>query len=219
MKTGFPYKRVFGLIGAPRSGKGSVANFLTETRNFKQMAFADQIKEEFGINKEDFEAAKIAGNIKELRDELWAFSASKKKEDPMYFINKIVEKALYSNNSVVITDIRTPEEYQVMWNCFPEFIRRVYWIKRAGLDEMDNGYLKESKLKVDYIEKFRPGVRNIYNSENGGLYEFFRHLDNFFLKEDICDIYLADHLFNKISSSSKYNEIMKQYFYFLRKEV
>ena len=44
---GVPFKRAFGLVGAVRSGKDSVANFLVETRGFVPLAFADQIKEEF----------------------------------------------------------------------------------------------------------------------------------------------------------------------------
>lgn len=36
-----------GLIGAPKSGKSLIGNFLTNNRNYKQFAFADQIKKEF----------------------------------------------------------------------------------------------------------------------------------------------------------------------------
>lgn len=214
----FPFKRVFGLIGSPRCGKDRVADFLTETRDFIQLAFADQIKEEFGISKEDFEAAKIAGNIQELRNKLWAFSAEKKKDDQMYFINKVVEKAKNSKQSVVITDIRTPQEFYIMWGCFPEIIRRVYWVRRKDNVEVENGKLKESELEIDYINKFKNhGIKYITNDTNG-LYGFFRHLDEFFLQEDICDIYLADHLFNRISSSRKYNMVIEQYFKYIRKE-
>lgn len=214
----FPFKRIFGLIGVPRCGKNEVANFLTETRGFIQLAFADQIKEEFGISKEDFEAAKIAGNIQELRDELWTFSAEKKKDDPMYFINKVINKAESSTKSVIITDIRTEPEFYAIMNSFTDkYIRRVYWVKRKGNIEVENGRLRDSKLDVHYIDKFRHGVKHIANDTNG-LYSFFRHLDDFFLKEDICDIYLSDHLFNKISSSKMYNEMIEQYFYFMGKE-
>src|SRR5690242_14178452 len=112
----FPKKRIFGLIGAPRSGKDTVANYLQETRNFGAMAFADKIKEEFGISKEDFEAAKIAGNIEDLRKKLWDFSAVKKKIDPLYFIKKVMDEANSYQKSTVITDIRTLDELEAFFN-------------------------------------------------------------------------------------------------------
>ena len=194
MTVYFPFKRVFSLVGALRVGKNSVADFLSETRGFTQMAFADQIKEEFGINKEDFEAAKIAGNIEELRNKLWAFSAEKKKEDPNYFINKVVEKAEKSEKSVVITDIRTEEELAAFYNINSR-IRRVYWIRGNFEQEIDeNDFLAGSKLKRHIIANcLSPSLttydtRCIHNDKKG-LYAFYRQLDRYFFHEDIEDIW------------------------------
>lgn len=193
MTVAFPFKRVFGLVGAIRTGKDSVANFLSETRGFIQIAFADQIKEEFGISLEDFEAAKIAGNIEELRDKLWTFSAEKKKEDPNYFIKKVIEKAEKSEQSVIITDIRTDEELGAFHD-IDSRIKRVYWIRGDIEKEVDgNGFLDNSKLKRNIIVNCLMSpvslydTRCIYNDKKG-LYAFYRQLDRYFFHEDIEDI-------------------------------
>jgi len=190
---GFPFRRIFGLVGAMRTGKDSVANFLTETRGFKQMAFADQIKEEFGISKADFEAAKIAGNIEELRDRLWAFSADKKKDDPEYFIKKVIDKAIGWEDPVIITDIRTSEEFSAFLHIEAQQPKRVYWVRGNFEPEFDeNRCLAGSKLPEDMVANcMGPGskydLRCIHN-EKRGLYGFYQQLDRFFFLEDIQDI-------------------------------
>lgn len=191
--------RIFGLVGAIRTGKDSVANFLIETRDFKRMAFADQIKEEFGISKADFEAAKIAGNIEELREKLWAFSAAKKKDDPLYFIKKVIDKARSHEGSVIITDIRTEEELSSFFDIdlgLSQHLKRVYWVKGDFEQEVDDkGRLNGSKLLRSQVTKcqsiYNTGYRDlrcIYNDEPG-LYRFYQYLDKFFFTEDIEDIW------------------------------
>jgi len=181
----FPFKRIFGLIGAPRAGKDSVAQFLQETRDFKPIAFADRIKEEFGISKEDFEAAKIAGNIDDLRDRLWAFSAEKKKDDPLYFINLVVKDTLANQDSVVITDIRTPEELEAA-----QSVGRVYWVSRDPEGEEDNGVLRGSKLNFAELAKqaFEDSKIRVIDNLSDGLFGFYKELDKFFFMEDIMDL-------------------------------
>jgi hypothetical protein len=184
----YPLKKIVGLLGAPRAGKDQVANFLTETRGYVQLAFADQIKKEFGVSKEDFEAAKIAGNIEELRDRLWAFSAKKKQQDPFYFINKVVDYALASPSSVVITDIRTKEELLTI-----EQINKhatIYWVT-GQCNSFKDDYLAGSKLKkTDILDRFQSGNNyyRIISNENNGLYSFYKYLDRYFFYEDIVDI-------------------------------
>ena len=198
----FPFNRIWGLIGGTRVGKNSVADFLSETRGFVQMAFADQIKEEFGISLEDFEDAKIAGNIEELRDKLWAFSAEKKKEDPNYFIKKVVRKAEKSEQSVIITDIRTEEELAAFYNINSR-IKRVYWVRGDCEKEIDeNCLLDNSKLRLDIItnclgQTSEYDMRCIYNDKKG-LYAFYRQLDRYFFHEDIEDMWSEEILSNNM---------------------
>lgn len=194
MTIAFPFKRVFGLLGATRTGKDSVANFLSETRDFAQIAFADQIKEEFGISKEDFEVAKIAGNIEELRNKLWTFSAKKKKEDPKYFIKKVIKKANQSEQSIIITDIRTEEELVAFYN-IESRIKRVYWVRGDFEKETDdkgriNGseFFRSAIANQQMTYSAENGMRAIYNDKNG-LYAFYQELDKFFFAEDVEDIW------------------------------
>lgn len=177
-------KKVYGLIGKIRVGKDSVANFLSETRNFKQLALADQIKEEFGVSKEDFEAAKITGKIDELREKLWDFSAEKKKTNPKYFINKVFDRVLESKKSVIITDIRTEEEMNAFFQL--DFkLKRLYWVKDLSDNIYDNGFLIGSKLSRYYLESFSD-IKGIINPKTG-IYQFYQYLDKFFFLEDIMD--------------------------------
>lgn len=193
----YPNKRVFGLIGAPRSGKDTVAKYLQESRNFASMAFADKIKEEYGISKEDFETAKITGEIDRLREELWNFSANKKKEDPEYFIRLVMEETAKIERSIVITDIRTEDEFNALFKYLPaNIIKRVYMIGDSAdaWESIDGDFcnykIKDSKISKEFycnqwIVKQR--IRCIDNKRNG-LYKFYLYLNNFFFKEDIMDL-------------------------------
>lgn len=187
----YPHKRIFGLLGAPRAGKDSVAKYLQESRNFVAMAFADKIKEEYGLNKGDFEAAKISGDIDKLRQDLWNFSASKKKNDPLYFIRQVLEEASRCTNQVVITDIRTPEELNAFFS-YGEHKKRAYIVYRDILNEdfgKKDNILFGSKIDLNTINNYKKldlmiGIRNSYDS----LYHFMRYLDSFFFKEDVMDL-------------------------------
>jgi hypothetical protein len=187
---GFPCKRLFGLIGAPRAGKDTVADYLQQTRNFVAFAFADKIKEEYGISIEDFEAAKITGNIDELRAKLWEFSAKMKEKDPNYFIDKVMRDATGCQESVIITDVRTPEELDAFFSYGDEStIRRIYWVRKHIPWEFEDEILRESKLTRDLInEKVKGGDIQIIDNVARTAYYFHRDLDNFFFEEDIVDL-------------------------------
>jgi hypothetical protein len=192
----YPNKRIFGLIGAPRSGKDTVARYLQESRDFASVAFADKIKEEYGISNEDFEAAKITGEINRLRQELWDFSAEKKKDDPEYFIRLVMEEAATTERSIVVTDIRTEDEFNALFKYLPaDIVKRVYMVgESAATWESINGGLanykiKDSKLSRDFYfsQYFAGKIRTIENKVKG-LHRYFLYLSNFFFKEDIMDL-------------------------------
>jgi hypothetical protein len=192
----FPNKRVFGLLGAPRSGKDEVAKYLQESRNFASMAFADKIKEEFGISKEDFETAKITGEINRLRQELWDFSAQKKKDDPEYFIRLVMEEAAEIEQSIVITDIRTEDEFNALFRHSPLGVtNRVYMVERSidTWEPVDKEYsdytIKGSKISASFYcnQADKQKIKIIDNKEDG-LYKFHQYLQGFFFKEDIMDL-------------------------------
>lgn len=192
----FPKKRIYGLVGVPRAGKDSVADFLGETRGFVKLAFADKVKEEFGINKDEFEAAKISGDASTLRDDLWGFSESIKKKDPEYFIRSVISDAKAMDQSCVITDIRTVDEADSVLAAGGH----IYWIARgaqsqyevnAGAFHDDSVNLIGSKLKMSYLyEKLDDkdcsfDLLDVYGS---GLFSMYRQLESIFFSEDIICI-------------------------------
>jgi len=185
---GFPFKRVYGLIGSPRDGKNSVAQFLEETRGFTSLAFADQIKEEFGIKKEDFEAAKISGEIDKIRKALWDFSEKKTKNNPSYFISSVMQRVSDLDGSVVITDIRTMDELCAIigYKCSFNEVKMSYFVSRDFENSFKNGMLCESKLSQETI---LGGIEDCtisrINNNRSGLFYFYRDLDSFFAKEDL----------------------------------
>ena len=163
-----------------------MAKYLQESRDFASMAFADKIKEEYGITNEDFEAAKITGEIDRLRQELWNFSAQKKKNDPEYFIKLVIDEAIKLEKSIVITDIRTPEELSAV----KKIGAKIYFVCRS-MSCLRNEYLEESKIKSQYIRsKIIPKtgeITTILNFENSS-YRFIRRLEKLFFIEDIMDL-------------------------------
>lgn len=188
----FPQKRIYCLIGIPRSGKDTVAKYLQESRNFEVFAFADKIKEEFGITKEDFEAAKITGDIEKLRRDLWEFSKEKTKNNPLYFIDKVITAAYFTVKSVVITDIRTTIEYSQALYGIQKYkaIRKAFWIIKGNIaDQFDQeDMLKDSKISKQFLENLNSEIFKIHN-KNNALHRFLSDLERCFLTEDILELH------------------------------
>jgi hypothetical protein len=118
-----------GLIGAPRSGKSLIGEFLSSSKGYKQFAFADQVKEEFfslsKFSEKDFEWAKRYNRDleQEIRSSLWKYSDSRKKENGnLYFIEPIVKKIKEYGGDAVVTDIRTEEEIEELRKIGVKFV-------------------------------------------------------------------------------------------------
>lgn len=180
----YPFKCVYGLMGPPRSGKDIVAKYLQESRDFVSLAFADKIKEEYGISVSDFESAKTSSNIEELRQELWGFSASKKAINPYYFIDLVLEEAMSTNKSVVFTDIRTDDEFNAIFKKFSlNHTAKVYSINHKSFYDGIPGTQISQELCVARMSD----IGRIYNSHNG-LSAFRSELDHFFFTEDVINL-------------------------------
>ncbi len=188
----YPFKRVYGLIGAPRSGKDLIANFLVETRGFTKIAFADQIKLEFGISDADFDAAKSTGSDLELRNKLWDFSAEKKKNDPEYFIRTVINKINALQESVVVTDIRTQDELRAFYGV--PLVRqtsagKLFLVTKNGQYVASSGHIAGSKiLESDLQDYFDTGKCQRIVNNDSGLCDFYQHLDEFFFMQDIVNL-------------------------------
>ena len=183
----FPNKVVIGLVGPPRAGKDQVANFLKETRNFAIFAFADQLKTEFGISKEDFEKlkTKLSCEAEHIRQELWEFSAAVKKVDPLHFIRGVMNKIELSDSPSVISDVRTEDELNAILSCSAP-VKKIYRVR--GLEQdMANGYIIGTKLPEGILLRTSLIVNN-----KEGLDLFYKDLERFFLKEGLDDMLLDD---------------------------
>jgi hypothetical protein len=169
------------LIGAPRSGKTLIGDFLTSSKKFKQFAFADEIKKEYfpqsKYSEKDFEWAKRYNSDLEkiIRDSLWEYSNIKKKEcGKLYFISKVIDKINEFNGDVVITDIRTPEELFELEKIGVKFIV----ISRL---EEDEDILLGTKIPFGLIEKYKK-----FTNWFDGIEELYRNFEIFF-EEELMD--------------------------------
>ena len=165
---------IIGLAGNPRAGKDEVANFLVKHYNFKKIAFADQIKEEYftkvGLTIDKYEKLKKDGEAEEVRRSLWDFSKRvKESKGQDYFIKAVLDKINNSNNWV-ITDIRTKLELESVLG----HGTKVIFVKRSD-KELE---IEDSELSANDIIKFIDDViindqETIEKFENN-LKEFFR---------------------------------------------
>ena len=135
-----------GLIGAPGSGKDTFADFLAKHKNFKKLAFANQIKQEYykvmNLTDEYFKSVRNLPEEKEIRDGLWSYSDQmRKNHGKLHFITPVIEKITSCNENVVITDIRTKDE-----------------LERAG-KVCGVVILIIRDLKLDKSSQFFPGTR------------------------------------------------------------
>jgi len=199
----FPQKRIWAIIGKSRSGKDTVAKYLQETRGFASYAFADKIKAEFGISKGDFEISKINGQAEQIRKDLWEFSDSKTSKDSLYFVRKILDDINNSNLSAIITDIRTPEEFNAFfyYDYDTTVNRRVFYISSSNsplVDDFENSILKDSRLPIELIsQSIQDGsIQYLLNNKNSIFY-FYQYLDSLFFKEDVIDLHDIKQNFNE----------------------
>jgi hypothetical protein len=112
-------KILLGLIGAPGAGKDVIADFLVKSRNFRHFAFADKVKEGYyaasGFSEEQFKAARGTELEQTIRDGLWEFSDQMRAEyGNLHFITPVMREIVDCPQSVVVSDVRTPDELAQM---------------------------------------------------------------------------------------------------------
>jgi len=170
-----------GLIGAPRSGKSLIGNFLLEKKGFKQFAFADQVKKDFfsisDYSEEDFEWAKRYNNNleQEIRKSLWDYSDDMKKENgKFYFIRPVVDKIKDYNGDVIVTDIRTLDEM----NALIDIGAKLIVISRSDLEE---NMIRGTRIPYRDIVKFAK-----FNNCFKNLKDLYKNFEIFF-REEIMD--------------------------------
>jgi len=108
-------KTIIALVGPLGAGKDTVAKCLVENHGFQRFAFADEIKRQYyavtGHSEEEFKAARGTPLEEEIRNGLWQYSDTVKREKgALHFVNALVEAVRHCRDSAVVTDIRTPDE-------------------------------------------------------------------------------------------------------------
>jgi len=148
-------KTIIGLIGAPASGKDTIAEFFVRNKGFKKFAFADKIKEGFyeesGFSEEEFKEAR--GTDKELiiRDGLWEYSSNICKiNGDDYFVKQVIEKVKEYNNLAIVSDIRTNIELKYLFNIGAQIIL----ILRDYKEELKGKILPGTKILLKDIIEF-----------------------------------------------------------------
>ena len=147
-----------GLIGAPRSGKSLIGKYFVKEREFRALAFADLIKKDFFSNSQysenDFEKAKKFDPVleKQIRKELWKYSDEKRKKfGDLYFIAPVVYEVDTYDGNIIVTDIRTPEEFEALAKIGMEFVvvvRDIFPSKSDGVQGTRISYNEVSGLPV-----------------------------------------------------------------------
>lgn len=121
---------IIGIGGRARSGKTSVGDYLCKCYGFKNIGFADSLKEAcrqiFGFSDEQ-----LYGSLKEVVDPYWKLTprhilqcvgteCMRNVFDKDIWIKAVEKKILESNDNFVISDVRFPNEAEAVqrWGGF-----------------------------------------------------------------------------------------------------
>lgn len=175
---------LIGLIGAPRSGKGIIADYFVKYKGFKKFAFADKIKEGYfaqsEYTKEQFDNLKGTSLEKSIRKCLWKYSdAMKYKYGEDYFVNQVV-KEFNKYENIVVNDIRLPIEKNILLAKEAKIILilRNYKEELRGEKLNNNIVLSETSLTLKEIIDY-PKFWNVYNT----IEETHKELEKFYTEE------------------------------------
>lgn len=142
-------KRIIGIVGFIGSGKNTVGDFLVDSYQFETMSFASSLKDAvasiFGWPRDMIEGSTSESRLwREQPDDYW----SKKLERPVtprwvlqnlgtdvlrtHFHNNIwiwslENRLLKTDKSIVITDVRFPNELDMIYNQGGE----IWWVQRG----------------------------------------------------------------------------------------
>lgn len=152
---------IIGLIGAPGSGKDTIAEFLVKNKGFRKYAFADRIKKEYyaisGYSEEQFKNSRGTELERAIRSGLWKFSDEKRNEcGNLYFINPIIQDIINCQTSIVVSDVRTPDEFDQLNKIGSIMIHVI--VK----DSISGEYIPETRLETRMVCLLR-----FYNNYDG----------------------------------------------------
>lgn len=172
---------VIGLVGEAAAGKDSVASFLCDCYHFNRVAFADDMKYFYGLQKG------YRGNREEIiqqvnrnknREELISYGMSWRNVDPNIWvkatglrIREIVQDCLRNRKPprVVVTDVRFYNELDLIREHFGGVIVRVTAPVNVRIKRMkERGDKWDPSFMEHPSEVFPRHVRADYTVDNGG---------------------------------------------------
>lgn len=166
-----------GLVGPPRAGKDTVAEWLCERKGFQRFAFADKIKDEYfaslGLTDAEFEKLKGTDEEGRIRDGLWRYSDEMRAaHGTFHFIDKVLHDIRVCSRNVVVTDIRTREELTTV----RIDLRGVIVLVTRGDDLPASGRIEASRLDMEDLPEDALRFENTYpglEEARQGLEEFY----------------------------------------------
>lgn len=190
---------IIAITGAISSGKDTVANYLTDVHGFKQESFAHSLKDAvaniFGWNRDLLEGrSNESREWREQPDEWWAKRLDIPHLTPRWvlqhfatetcrmnfhsdiWIASLERKLLLSENNIVISDCRFPNEFKAIRNAGGKIIRvkrgddpEWYSVAKIVNRGLENEYLlgHYKSLMVSY---------NIHDSEWAWIGQDFDHV-------------------------------------------
>ena len=161
-------KIIIAFNGFSKSGKDEVGKYLVEQEGFKRKAFGDLLKKDLakqnGISIDNIE------NNKELfRDQLIEYGEGKRKNNPLYWVNKTFQGIDIGNleNNIVITDVRRIDELK--------------WLK-----QMNKKYGNIYIIEVIKPEHWDEDIETIKSIVYGNYYNcFYGRIVNIGTKQDL----------------------------------
>lgn len=168
-----------GLVGPIRSGKDTIASWLSENRGFQRFAVADRIKEEYfnqiGYSNELFEAEKSTPCGTKIREDLWKYSDSVKKTlGDKYFIKLVLDTAKNLNQNVIITDLRTELEIDEAIKAGFRIVLVMNQEKVNDEEDIDGSRVKWGQLlhrsivcikNLGTLKEFQKNIEQVYTKE------------------------------------------------------
>lgn len=197
-------KRIIGIVGFISSGKNTVGDFLVDNYLFESMSFASSLKDAvssiFGWPRDMVEGSTAESRLwREKADEYWS-SKFKKPITPRWILQNIGTNVLrthFSNNiwlwslenrllktdkSVVITDVRFPNELDMIYNLGGE----LWWVQRGQPPEWYNDAVNTPELMpslypnihiTEYAWLSRALEDAVIIDNNGRLHELYSKVD------------------------------------------
>lgn len=175
-------KNIIGLLGYAGCGKDTVANFLSESYNYKKIKFGDPLKELLNNQFKEKISQDINNNNllneyvspeqidffeesnREIKDVLrpymvWLGEKIREMNGPYYWINRAFENLYEEDKNIVIADIRRPDELDLFENNNSQKRKYIDNLIKSGFNDenifeeiMQN--FNEFETKLFYVNQY-----------------------------------------------------------------